>query len=66
MIPKRIDAISGDDLRTIVSEGVKEGRTLEFKESLPGRGDSDRKEFLADITSFANTSGGDIVYGMRG
>lgn len=66
MIPKRIDAISGDDLRTIVSEGVKEGRTLEFKESLPGRGDSDRKEFLADIASFANTSGGDIVYGMSG
>lgn len=66
MIPKRIDAITERDLRTLVSDTVKEGRTLEFKELLPGKGDSDRKEFLADVTSFANTSGGDIVYGMKG
>ena len=44
---------------------VAEGRTIEFKESLPGNADSDKKEFLADVSSFANSVGGHIVYGVR-
>jgi hypothetical protein len=31
---------------------------------LPGGSDGDKKEFLADASSFANTSGGDLVFGM--
>lgn len=38
---------------------------LEYKEKLPEGTDSDKKEFLADVTSFANSSGGDIIYGIR-
>jgi predicted HTH transcriptional regulator len=32
---------------------------------LPGETGDEKREFLADVSSFANTSGGDIVFGMR-
>lgn len=52
------------DLLVLVTNQEREGKNLEFKESLPGNTDSDKKEFLADVTSFANTSGGHLVYGV--
>jgi hypothetical protein len=42
-----------------------EGKTLEFKKELFRDSDSDRKEFLSDVSSFANASGGRIIYGME-
>lgn len=39
-------------------------KTLEYKSALPGNSDAEKKEFLADVSSFANASGGDIVYGI--
>jgi hypothetical protein len=44
---------------------VIENKYLEYKERLPGDSDSEKKEFLADVSSFANASGGDLVYGIR-
>ena len=35
------------------------------KERVPGGGDDEKKEFLADVCSFANLNGGDILYGVR-
>ena len=32
---------------------------------MPGGSDKNKKEFLADVTSFANASGGYIVYGIK-
>ncbi|MFQ5853848.1 MAG: helix-turn-helix domain-containing protein, partial [Candidatus Binatia bacterium] len=32
---------------------------------LPGNSDNHKYEFLADVSSFANSSGGDILYGVR-
>ncbi|MFC1916546.1 helix-turn-helix domain-containing protein [Chloroflexota bacterium] len=43
---------------------MSEGKTIEYKKSLPSKSDSDRKEFLADVSSFANASGGDLIYGV--
>lgn len=62
---KRIEDIEETDLQGLVSGGVPEGRLIEYKLVLPSGGDSDKKEFLADVSSFANASGGDIVYGMK-
>ena len=64
MIDKRLDDIAADDLRQLVDDRVQEGRSLEYKEHLPGRTDSERKEFLADVSSFANAVGGDLIYGV--
>jgi hypothetical protein len=62
---KRIEDVEEDDLRGLVSAGVPEGRLIEYKLTLPGGTDNDKKEFLADVSSFANASGGDLVYGIR-
>ena len=64
MIAKNIDQISEEDLQALIDNSVLEGKTIEYKQSLPGNSDSDKKEFLADISSFANASGGDLIYGI--
>ncbi|HKO36631.1 MAG TPA: ATP-binding protein [Pyrinomonadaceae bacterium] len=62
---KPIDDIQESDLQALVSSGVPEARKIEYKLSLPGTTDSEKKEFLADVSSFANTSGGVLLYGVR-
>lgn len=64
MIPKDIEQITEADLQALVDNSVRERKTLDYKQSLPGRGDSDKREFLADVSSFANASGGDLIYGI--
>lgn len=65
MIHKQFDLIEQSDIDALVSNAVPESRTLDYKESLPGNSDSDKKEFLADVSSFANASGGDILFGVE-
>ncbi|MET0647809.1 MAG: hypothetical protein ABW208_14430 [Pyrinomonadaceae bacterium] len=62
---KRIEDVGEADLQGLVSGGMPEGRLIEYKLTVPGGTDNEKKEFLADVSSFANASGGDIVYGMR-
>ncbi len=52
-------------IEDLIEHQVPESRNLEFKRQLPGNSDSEKKEFLADVTAMANSGGGDIVYGMR-
>jgi predicted HTH transcriptional regulator len=63
-VQKPIDSLTIEDLRALVANGVSEGRSLEYKEELPGGSSGDRKEFLADVSAFANTSGGWLLYGI--
>lgn len=62
---KRIEDVEEADLKSLINAQVAEGKLIEYKLRLPGAGDNEKKEFLADVSSFANASGGDIVYGMR-
>ncbi len=62
---KQFDSIVAADLQALVDNSVSETKTLEYKESLPGNSDGDKKEFLADVSSFANASGGYIIFGMK-
>lgn len=64
MLQKKLDEISAQDIQDLIAARVRESRTLEYKEKLPGRSDGDKKEFLADVSSFANASGGDLLYGV--
>lgn len=61
---KLIDSLDRTDLDALVTAGETESRVIEYKLLLPGTGDHDKKEFLADISSFANAGGGDILFGM--
>jgi hypothetical protein len=65
VLSKPLEAIEENDLQALVDNQVAERKTIEYKESLPGNADGDKKEFLADISSFANASGGDLIYGIR-
>jgi len=53
-----------EDLQALVDNSVLECKTIEYKHALPSNSDSDKKEFLADVSSFANASGGDLIYGI--
>lgn len=64
MIPKELKDIEQADIEALVGE-VHEGRTIDFKADLPGASDADKREFLADVSSMANTAGGDLVFGVR-
>jgi predicted HTH transcriptional regulator len=44
---------------------VAESRVLDYKERLPGDSDADKREMLADVTAFANSAGGDLIYGVK-
>jgi hypothetical protein len=52
-------------LQELVDNQIPESKTIDYKESLTGNSDSDKKEFLADVSSFANAAGGYLIYGMR-
>lgn len=64
MIPKPLSEIAEADIQALKEAGVQEGQTLEFKRELPGTRDEDKREFLADASSFANTEGGDMIHGV--
>jgi hypothetical protein len=64
MIQKRFEDVTEDDLVALIENQVREGRTIDCKRELPGGNDASKKEFLADVSSFANTSGGDLIFGM--
>jgi hypothetical protein len=51
-------------LQAIIAAGAAESRTIDYKRTSYGNAHADYSEFLADISSFANTSGGDLVLGM--
>lgn len=59
-----IGNVTGEVLKRLVDEGVKEDLQLEYKETLPG--EKSRDKFLTSIAAFANTAGGDVIYGIRG
>lgn len=61
VLGKRIRDITATDLQALVDNGVAESETLDYKLTLPGGSDSEKKEFLADVSALANTSGGTIV-----
>jgi Putative DNA-binding domain len=59
-----IDSITEGHLRDLIEDQVMELRLIEYKRELPGRSDGEKKEFLSDVCSFANTAGGDLMYGI--
>jgi hypothetical protein len=65
MLPRPLTDLSEQDFVSLVANSVSEKRDLDFKRDLPGGSDKDTKEFLADVTSFANAQGGDLVFGIE-
>lgn len=56
--------ITEDHLRALFATSARESLYIEYKSETYGRNDDAKKEFLADVSSFANAAGGDLVIGM--
>jgi len=61
---KRINELSEVDLLALVEGRVSESRYIDYKSALPGPQERERLDFLRDVSSFANTLGGYLIYGM--
>jgi hypothetical protein len=61
---KPLHNIDEDDLLALINNKTEEQKTLDCKLQLPTNSDKDKKDFLADISAFANTVGGFLIYGM--
>ncbi len=61
---KPLATIEERDLQRLIDNQVREGRAIDYKRTLPGGKDLEKKEFLADVSSFANASGGYLIFGM--
>lgn len=60
-----IKNITEEKIYSLKENRVAEDKHLEYKLTLPGEKYDDKKEFLADLTSFANADGGTIFYGIK-
>lgn len=64
MIPKPLKALGKADIDNLVLAKTPERQTLDYKVQLPGGSEEDKREFLGDVTSFANMAGGDLLFGI--
>ncbi len=73
MIEKDLDKINIEDIKNLIENKVPESETIDYKRSLHSDPtdaeenrftDKDKEEFYADVVSFANKAGGDLIYGV--
>lgn len=64
LFEKDFNALTGEDIQKLIDYGVVEDRHIEYKLKLPNSSDSEVKEFLADVSAFANASGGMMIFGI--
>ncbi len=62
---KPITQLTEDDLKQLIADGVTESKRIEYKQAFDIERDDGKRKFLASIASFANASGGDLIFGIR-
>jgi predicted HTH transcriptional regulator len=65
MIARAFEDVGATDIENLIANRVAEHRTLEYKRQLPVKTRDGSHELLADVSSFANAQGGDILYGIE-
>lgn len=65
LFDKAPELITEQDILDLIANKCREDKRLEFKSALATNSDKQKKEFLADISSFANASGGDLLVGIE-
>ena len=62
---RQLSEITQQDLQRLVDEQVQERDTLEYKSTMYGNADDDKREMLKDISSIANHRGGYLIIGVE-
>ncbi len=65
MINKPLDEINEKILQSLKENEIPESKTIEYKKEINLKLKEEKKEFLADVSSFANTMGGDLIIGIE-
>jgi len=64
LFDKQLELVTEGDLLSLVENQEREGYQIEYKQAVAFQNELDKREFLAAVTSFANSIGGDLVIGM--
>ena len=63
---QQVIALTEESLRTFLALSIPEGLYLDYKEGLSGTSEKETKrEFLKDVTAFANAAGGHLLLGVK-
>lgn len=72
MLPIALDKVGLPDIQQLLDAGFSETKTVDYKLALypfekdrSSDGAEIKKEFLKDVSSFANTVGGDLIIGIK-
>jgi len=72
MLPSKLEDVTLDELQQLVDDAVPEGKPIEYKKEFYRLDSTDKddkieqhEELLKDVSSFANTNGGDLIIGMK-
>jgi len=65
---RKFEDVTLEDLEALIYASCAEDGRLDYKRDLPAfdgkKPDDARKKFLVDVASFANATGGDILFGV--
>ncbi|MGJ7523298.1 AlbA family DNA-binding domain-containing protein [Variovorax sp. LT1P1] len=65
MLPTNLLTVAQADLERLITDRTSEGQHLDFKRDVPKAwGDGPKQELAADVCAFANSGGGDIIFGI--
>ncbi len=64
MWSQNLERLIASDIQQLIADEVEESSTLEYKESLPAKGDDGRREFLYYVAALANGGGGFLIFGI--
>jgi hypothetical protein len=64
MIFKNYRELAYSDIERLVENKIPESKFLDYKQEINVEKGDERKEFLYDVSSFANTEGGMLIYGV--
>lgn len=63
---KPLEQVTAADITALPDNGIAESHYVEFKLQIPDlKPEKAKREFLKDVTAFANASGGAIILGIR-
>jgi hypothetical protein len=64
-IPADLKTATEQNLLELISAEVREGKVIEYKRELTVDTSEQKRKFVSSVVSFANASGGEIIYGMQ-